>query len=286
MTLGDVSGAIDAKLWPEGVRKWGSDFGAQAIVKVVGRVETYRETKQLVVEKIRLKDDREEIDYSLIVKSSPTDPQELYSDLTGMAKDLQPPDLSRLVLSILDKVRPRLLGAPAARMLHHAYKGGLIEHMTDVTNKAKAICEFVPDINRNMVIAGAILHDIGKTLELKTDVNSRTTEGKLVGHLILGSNLITEAAMELGIKEKPWLPELQHIVLAHHGEAQFGSPVNPLTREALIVHFIDNLDAKLKMMEEALSQVDDEGFTPYNKWLNGRIFAGVESLMEEEDAGN
>lgn len=281
MILGDVSASIPAKLWPEGIRKWGAEFEERSIVKVMGRIETYRDSKQLVVEKIRPVDERERIDHTLIVKTSPLAPQELYATLLEMAEGLEPPDLARLVTAILERVREPLLEAPAARMLHHAYKGGLVEHTVSVADKARAMAGLIPEINGDMTLAGALLHDIGKTLELKTQGNSRTIEGKLIGHLILGSNLIREVAVELGLQDAPWLPELQHMVLAHHGEAQFGSPVTPLTREALVVHFVDNLDAKLKMMEEALTEQDEEGFSPYNRWLNGRIFAGALSEMED-----
>ncbi len=284
MTLGDVTANIPAKLWPEGVRKWGKSFDAGSIVKVVGRVETYRDSKQLVVEKIRVKSDKEHIDESIIVKSSAIDPVELYNELLTTAQDLAPKELRLLVTAVLERVKDRLLVAPAARMLHHAYKGGLIEHMVSVTEKAQVMARLSPDLNENMIIAGAILHDIGKTLELKPEGNSRTIDGKLIGHLIQGSILIDQVALEIGVKDCPWLPELQHIVLAHHGDPQFGSPVAPLTREALVVHFMDNLDAKLKMMEEALTEVDQEGFTPYNRWFNGRIYMGSQSSTEDEDA--
>jgi 3'-5' exoribonuclease len=138
----------------------------------------------------------------------------------------------------------------------------------------------------DLALAGAILHDVGKIQELGGTSRGRTTKGRLVGHLVLGMQIVVQAAHELGLADRPWLRELEHILLSHHGDMQFGSPVRPLTREALVVHFMDNLDSKLKIMGEALPEADDTGFTPYNKWLEGRAYVGARSRIEEDvDAG-
>jgi 3'-5' exoribonuclease len=168
-------------------------------------------------------------------------------------------------------------------MIHHAYQGGLIEHVAAVIKKVEAILQVEKGINRNIAIAGAILHDIGKTAELTPRGQGRTLEGRLIGHVILGVELIRDAATKLGCADQPWMRELEHIVLSHHGETQFGAPVRPLTREAILIHFIDNLDAKLKIVDEALESADTDGFSPYNKWLEGRAFAGSRLLAEEND---
>jgi 3'-5' exoribonuclease len=141
-------------------------------------------------------------------------------------------------------------------------------------------------INRDVAIAGAILHDIGKVRELDPARRGRTLEGRLIGHLILGVQMIREAAVEKNFSDFKWLREVEHILVSHHGESEFGSPVRPMTREAMVVHFIDNLDSKLKIIEEALESAEPDGFSKYNRWLEGRAFTGsLQQAEEENDAG-
>ena len=183
----------------------------------------------------------------------------------------------------MDKYSSALMTCPAARMVHHAYKGGLVEHVCAVTRKVEAILQIEKNINRGVALAGAILHDIGKIAEFNPNGQDRTPEGRLIGHVALGVNIVRDAALEKGMADSAWLAEIEHIILSHHGETQFGAPVRPLTREAMVVHFIDNLDSKLKIIEEALETADPAGFSPYNKWLEGRAFAGSKPDAQEDD---
>ena len=283
LILGDATGAISGKMWPESVRKWGQDFNSGDIVKVEARVEAYRDRPQLVLDKIRRADPSEIPDLSALMRVSPFDSESLLEEVKSTAEGLEPPELAQLVVEILDRHAEAIKTVPAARMIHHAYRGGLIEHIASVTRKMEAILKLEKNINRGIALAGAILHDIGKIQELSPSGGGRTTEGRLIGHLILGVNLVREIALEKGVVDRAWLREVEHILLSHHGETQFGSPVKPLTREAILVHFIDNLDAKLKIISEALESVEVDGFTAYNKWLEGRAFAGSQSLPEEDN---
>jgi len=287
LVLGDATGTVPAKMWSDSIRKWGNDFVPGTFVKVEGRVELYRERNQLVIEKIRSADVSEIPDISRLIRSPKEDPESLFEELTATAKSLKPEELAALVGAVLTENAESLKTFPAARMIHHAYKGGLVEHTVAVTRKVEAVLKLEPDIDRDIAVAGAILHDIGKTVELSPATRGRTIEGRLIGHVILGRDMIRDAAREAGLDAPTWLPELEHIVLSHHGETEFGAPVRPATREALLVHFIDNLDSKLKIMSEALQSVDAEGFTPYNKWLEGRVFEGSRlRQQEEEDDGS
>jgi len=283
IVLGDATGSIEAKMWSDVVRKWGHEFSPGDFVKVEGRVELYKERNQLVIEKIRRAELSEVPEPERLVRSPQQDPDDLFDELLRISATLKPPDLAGLVSDVLHKHGRSLKTVPAAKLVHHAYRGGLVEHTVSVTRKVNAVLELEGNIDRNIAVAGAILHDIGKVLELTPMGCGRTLEGRLIGHVILGRDLLRDAARERGCSDASWVPELEHIVLSHHGESAFGAPVRPLTREALLVHFIDNLDAKLKIMSEALEAVDAEGFTPYNKWLEGRVFAGARSLPEEED---
>jgi len=196
---------------------------------------------------------------------------------------MTPETLAELVGTILDLNEDALKTYPAAQIIHHAYRGGLIEHIAAVVKKVEAIIQVEKNINRSIALAGAILHDIGKIREIHPSGQGRTPEGRLIGHVMLGVSLVRETALEKGFLDLPWLREVEHIILSHHGESQFGAPVKPLTREALLVHHIDNLDAKLKIIDEALESVDADGFTTYNKWLEGRAFAGTPLADEEND---
>ncbi len=283
LVVGDATGAISAKMWPESIRKWGQDFSPGDVVKIEGGVETYRDHLQLVVSKIRRSDPSDVPDLSALLRMSPYDSESLFEELKVTAGSLDPPELAELVTEILDRHADAVKTFPAARMVHHAYRGGLIEHIATVTRKMEAILKLEKNINRGIALAGAILHDIGKVYELSPTGGGRTTEGRLIGHLILGLSMVRDAASEKGIVDQPWLREVEHVLLSHHGETQFGSPVKPLTREAILVHCIDDLDAKLKIINEALESVELDGFTAYNKWLEGRAFAGSQSITEEDN---
>jgi 3'-5' exoribonuclease len=283
LAVGDATGSLAAKVWSDALRKWGQDFDPGDFVKIEGRIEIYKDRNQMIVEKIRKVDNSEVPDPAILVRSTEADTDALFEDLKETAASLQPPELSRLLAHILDSNEEALKTYPAAKMIHHAYKGGLIEHIAAVKEKVEAILRLEEKIDRNIAIAGAILHDIGKVRELAQSGSSRTLEGRLIGHVILGTDILLDAARETGVDPSaPWLCEIEHIMLSHHGETQFGAPVKPLTREAILVHFIDNLDSKLKIIDEALESIDSEGFTSYNKWLEGRLYAGSHTLQEEE----
>ncbi|MDQ7781851.1 MAG: HD domain-containing protein [Desulfomonilaceae bacterium] len=281
LLLADATGSIPTKIWSDTIRKWGSEYVPGDIVKVEGRVDSYRDRNQIVVDKIRKADISEVPDPSRVVKTTRHDTDALMNELREYARKLEPPGLAELVEDMLVGNEDRLKTYPAAKMIHHAYQGGLIEHIVTVTRKVAAILPLEPSVNRSIAIAGAILHDIGKIHELRPEAAGRTLEGRLIGHVILGVEAVRRSAVERGVDEEPWLYELEHVLLSHHGEPQFGAPVRPLTREALVVHFIDNLDSKLKIMEEALESADSDGFTQYNKWLEGRAYMGSPSQEQE-----
>ncbi len=281
LKLGDSTGEISAKLWPEALEKWGKDFEIGSIVKVEGRIEMYRDMSQLIIEKIRKADENEVPNVSDVIKSTQYNVDELYEELIVLTETLDPLELSNYVKEILERIANQFKRAPAAMMVHHAYRGGLIEHTWSVTQKVLAILEIEPKINRSMAISGAILHDIGKLREMAIDARRRTTDGRLIGHITLGVTFLYEVALELGLENEPWLTDLEHILLSHHGEPGFGAPVRPFTREAILIHFVDNLDSRLKIIDEALLSVDSEGFSQYNKWLEGRAYSGVIPTPQE-----
>jgi len=281
LALCDATGTISAKIWSDAMRKWGQDFNPGDCVKVEGRVEFYRDRGQIIIDKIRAADLSEVPDIEVLIRSSERDPDCLFEELKEIARSLEPSDLAALVGTVLERTESAFKSYPAAKMVHHAYKGGLVEHVLAVTRKVETVMQLENKVNRGIALAGAILHDIGKVLELNASGQGRTLQGRLIGHVVLGVTLIRDIAAEQGNDGATWLPEIEHIVLSHHGELQFGAAVRPMTREAMMVHFMDNLDAKLKIIDEALESADADGFAPYNRWLEGRPFSGSPVLPKE-----
>jgi 3'-5' exoribonuclease len=282
ISAGDATASISGKIWPDSIRKWGLNFEPGDFVKIEGRVESYREKNQLVVEKIRIALADEIGDLKDLVRSTVEHPDSLFQELVRIAGTIEIEELAQFVTAILERHEEALKTFPAAKMVHHAYKGGLIEHTVAVSRKVDAIAATDKAINRDIAIAGAMLHDIGKLRELNPTRMGRTFEGRLIGHLVLGVETIFEVAYDMKLLDRQWFREVEHIVISHHGEVQFGSPIAPMTREALVVHFVDNLDSRLKIVEEALESVEPDGFSPYNRWLEGRAFAGSPANPKEE----
>jgi 3'-5' exoribonuclease len=283
LSLGDAGGVIRAKMWPDVIKKWGKEFEPGDVVKILGRVESYREVNQLVIDKLRTLAEDERPDLSSLTRSTEHDIGDLYQELLSRAGGLDPAELADLTVSLLESNRDKLEVCPAAKMVHHAYTGGLVEHTVNVVRKVDSLVDLEPDINRSLAVAGAILHDIGKVLELAATGEKRTVEGRLLGHLILGVLMVKEAAVRKGLGDAPWLTELIHIMVSHHGGPELGSPMRPVTREAMLVHFVDNLDSRLKIVHEALETVDSEGFSEYNRWLQAKAFSGAELKDKEAD---
>ncbi len=283
LSLGDSTGTIAGKLWSDALLRWGQEFGTGDCVKIEGRVETYKSQLQIVVEKIRRADFAEVPDARALIKVAPCDANQLLEELLESACSVKPIAMAELLIRVLTDHRDAVKSFPAARLVHHAYHGGLIEHVCNVVRKVLVIADLDININRDIAVAGAILHDMGKLLEMNTVSGSRTLQGRLLGHVVLGINLIRKIGMEMGVCEEPWFLELEHIIVSHHGEIEFGAPIKPMTREALLVHAMDDLDAKLKIIDEALEFPDAEGFGPYNKWLQGRPYSGIGRLEEENN---
>jgi 3'-5' exoribonuclease len=181
-----------------------------------------------------------------------------------------------LVLTVLERYREEFLVCPAALRYHHPYLGGLLEHTCFVTRHALASLAIYPELNRDLVLAGAILHDLGKIKELANPpAPERTVPGHLLGHVVLGWEMVRAAAQGLEFPDPTLLVQLEHIILAHHGSLEFGSPILPKTREALLVNFLDDLDAKLKMMSQHLESDSGGGdFTSYNRALQRDLYKG------------
>lgn len=281
LILSDMSGSLPAKLWSNSMKSSRLDFEIGDFVKTKGMTERYGDSLQMNIDRIRKADISEISDLDSLIRKTSFDIEILYKDILHTAELLSPPQLSELVKKVIEEHSERFRTYPAARRIHHAYFGGFIEHTYTVMTKVQAMIGLIPAINADLALAGAILHDIGKLSELDPVSKGRTIAGRLKGHVMLGIEVLRDAACQLNVVSAPWLYELEHILLSHHGELEFGALVKPLTREALLVHFIDNLDSKLKIIDEALERTGPEGFSDYNRYLEGRAYAGSHRLTED-----
>lgn len=270
LMLQDVSGEISAKVFQE-VDQADQQFDAGEFVAVQGRCQLHHERLELLLDKIRrvIPDDashgfREED----CIPTSPRPLAEMWHELLGYVSSVQHPALRNLLTHIVERHADRLRIWPAAVLVHHAYRGGLLEHVL----KIMEISTFLADryqARRDLLIAGALLHDIGKLEELTYDITiGYSVPGNLIGHITIGAGMLRDA-----IAAEPGFPrdlaiELEHLILSHHGEKELGSPVVPMTVEALILAAADDLDATLHQVRRLVADDDSDGpFTTYSKRL-------------------
>lgn len=278
MRLADGSGDLKAFLWD--LRAVEGDLeriAADAFLRVKGVVSQYNGRLQLRVDKLRFAEDAEVGDLGRFFPVSRRPLAEMLAELDALVASLQDPWLRRLLETLLVEdpvLREGFSRAPAAKSMHHVCLGGLLEHTLSVAALADRACAHYPDLNRDLVLTGALLHDLGKTAELTYARSFGYSDaGNLVGHITLESEWITRAAQGIpGFPEDLRLQVL-HIVLSHHGRLEYGSPVLPKTPEALLVHYLDDLDGKLEAMFRAIREDPGPGaWTGYSKPLERMLY--------------
>lgn len=272
LTLQDRTGEMPAKKWDVYADDLAT-FSPGNIVSVQGEVLSYNGALQMKIlsgEKI----DRSQMDVSRFVPDAPVSLEELKKELGDYLSSIKNPDIHRLTEHLLKKFKDRYLNYPAATRNHHNYLHGLLYHSLSMACLADSICVLYPGLDRDILIAGTLLHDIGKTIELSGPVaTSYTTEGKLLGHISIMQGEIRIAAKELGMmnendeeEEIPML--LEHMVLTHHGCPEYGSPLYPMTLEAHALSMIDDFDAKMVMIGKTLETLAPGEFSPRLFTLN------------------
>lgn len=247
----DKSGEIGGPIW-DNVEQYGKTCVPGAVVNVRGQVQTYRDKLQLKVEAIAAIDG-EGVDYIGFVATSERSSQNMRSELDLLISSIANPFLKTLLDRLFFDSEPgeRFRDAPAAKGIHHAYLGGLLEHSLSMAQVATLLAGHYRGIDRDLLVAGALLHDIGKVEELAHEIGviDYTDVGRLKGHLAIGCELVGHAATEIQDFPADLLTHLQHLILSHHGRHEFGSPVVPMTPEALLLSFIDDMDAKMNLIE-------------------------------------
>ena len=269
--LQDIAGEVRAKVFQD-VDTIKLEFDAGEFVKVQGRANQYQGRLELILDKIRrVMPERDAVDgfrEEDCIRCAPRPADEMWAELQSRVDSVQDPVIRGLLASMVAANADRLRIWPAARTVHHAYRSGLLEHILKIMDVLLMLGEQY-DARRDLLIAGALLHDIGKLRELSYDTATEyTVEGNLVGHIAIGVGMLRDAARERGDVPAELLTELEHLILSHHGELELGSPVVPMTIEAFLLSAVDDLDAKLHQIRRHLAEDDTPGrFTSLNRRL-------------------
>ena len=274
LVMQDKTGTIDAKIWDLGSPGVGK-FETMDYVHVEADVTLFQNSFQLNVRRIRRAQEGEyvEADYLPVSKK---DIKKMYEELLGYIRSVKNPYLQKLLCGYFVEnaaFAKAFQFHSAAKTVHHGFVGGLLEHTLSVTRLCDYYAGYYPMINRDLLLTAAIFHDIGKTRELsRFPENDYTDDGQLLGHIIIGTEMVGESIRSIpGFPEK-LATELKHCILAHHGELEYGSPKKPALLEALALNFADNKDAKMETMIEALrSGGDNKGWLGYNRLLESNI---------------
>lgn len=282
--LCDADGENSAKLWHYNPGTHG-EYSTGDIIKIRGTLREFKDLLQLNIDLIRHAEANDNVDRSLFLSGSPIEPRELYDILYKEAESFEDTALSVLVTRLMDENRQNLLLCPAAVRLHHAYPGGLLHHTWSVWRLAMSIAGLYPKLDRELITAGAILHDIGKIYEMDTDelglAGAYTTDGQLLGHIQIGIDMLRRTAEKLNTPAETVML-LEHMLLSHHGQPDFGSPKYPMFPEAEVLSQSDLLDARLFEMYDVLSSVTPGGFSERVWSLDNRMLYRARNSRTED----
>lgn len=263
IVLSDKDGEIYAKMW---------DFKEEitpmptvnTIIKVRGMLQQYNGNDQLIIQRLREANMNDNVNVSDFVKSADCEGEVMLGAIVSLVSAFEDEELKNVTLGMLSDNKEKLITFPAAEKLHHAMRGGLLYHTLSIVRLAECVCNIYPCIDRELLIAGAVLHDIAKLREYSVDstgmVDGHTVEGMLLGHLVMGAEDVGRKCDELGVdKEKKYL--LQHMLISHHGKLEFGAAVRPGFIEAEVLSQLDLLDANMYEMADAVKGVNKGDFT-------------------------
>lgn len=274
LVLLNAKGPIRAKVWDADRHPF--DFEEEDIIRVTGDLEEFKGSPSLIVRRIT-RIPPGEINYAQLFPRSERDPDEMLAELLARVRQLAEGPLRSLLLALLEDstIAEKYKLAPAAMSYHHAYLGGLIEHVLSLLALADKICDHYNELRRDLVIAGIVLHDIGKIEELSYKTGLRyTTRGTLIGHISIGVEIVSEKIRAIPDFPPTLKDQLLHIILSHHGELQFGSPKEPLFPEAFVTHALDSLDSKMQAMRTQYANDKDRpgDFTARNPALKRELY--------------
>ena len=273
LILGDNTGQLEARVWDPTDPRIAKDFAKGDIVKARGSASRYNDRLQMKVDQLRLAQ-AGEVDKADMLPSTKQDVATLWNALRGFVESVANPDLKRLLTTLLDQpaLAEAYREAPAAKQLHHAWLGGLLEHVVSLCTLADRVAPHYPLIDRDLLVTGVILHDIGKVRELSWEVGFEyTVEGTLLGHIQMGVALAEKTIDSLPNFPPKLKTLVLHMILSHHGKLEFGSPKLPMIPEALVLNFLDDLDAKMQAVQGEFDKCIREGKGPDE--LTGKVWA-------------
>lgn len=296
LTLADRSGEINGKIWNSAVATPASG----SVLKLRALVIDYNGKLQLRIEKHRPSSPQDQVDLSLLVAAAPEPAEDMLKAIDAAVDGIRHPALAVLLRRLLQQAGAALAYYPAAQRMHHAERSGLLHHMTSMLRVADAVLPCYPELDGDLVRAGIIVHDLSKIQEMNSDelgnVRDYTPDGLLLGHLVRGVVQIQQAAQAQGIPEdEEYVRLLQHMVISHHGEAEYGSPRPPMFPEAEMLHWIDVLDARMNEMQTVMRRLAPGVFSEKIWSLERRLYhphyfqqqaqsALVEAAPAQEDA--
>jgi 3'-5' exoribonuclease len=273
LILGDKTGQLEGRIWELGDPRIEKKFDKGDVVKARGSASRFDDRLQMKIDQLRLAQTGE-VDKSDLLPSTTYDVAALWSQLQASVDSLTNPDLKRLITAVLGDpaIAAAYREAPAARQLHHAWLGGLLEHVVSLLSLADRVAAHYPLLDRDLLLTGVILHDIGKIRELSWVVGfDYTIEGTLLGHIQMGIDMVEKTIASL-----PGFPDrlrtlVLHMILSHHGKLEFGSPKLPMIPEALVLNFVDDLDAKMQAVSSEFDKSMREGKGPNE--LTGKVWS-------------
>ncbi len=285
-TLCDKTGTLPARMWQASESIFNS-IPVDGFLQIKGRTEDYKGSLQLIIDGLRPYS-AEKVDLAEFIPVTECDVEEMWAELLEILRGVKNKHLRLLIKKFVEDSEfvDAFKKSPAAMQLHNPFVGGLLEHTLAVARAAKALLGLYPKLNADLVLASVFLHDIGKVAELTSGVTIKYSDrGQLVGHITMAAIWVSEKAAEIAQETSEPFPQrtvdlLQHIILSHHGEHEFGSPKLPAIPEAFFIHYLDNLDAKMYMTVNAIEKDPDASatFTSYLRQLNTRIYKLSEEL--------
>lgn len=273
--LSDASGIVSGKKWDLYPSERDFIYGLKGgdIVRAAGKISEFNATIQLNLDSISPLAAGERVERAELYKTAPEESEDMYEYIVGRIKDFEDEELKKLCLSFYEDNRERLMYYPAAMRNHHAEYGGLLYHVKRMMMMGEKMCEVYTNLSKDLLLAGVALHDIEKLNEILSDENGMSpgysAEGQMLGHLVMGAIVINARCRELGISEEKAMM-MEHMVLSHHYEPEYGSPKKPLFPEAELLHYLDMVDAKMFDFEDTLSTVKPGEFSDRVFQLDGR----------------
>ncbi|MBR7071344.1 MAG: HD domain-containing protein [Clostridia bacterium] len=285
LTLGDKEGEINGKVWRYSPAEHG-EYEANQLVKIRGVIRSYNGADQLSIEQIRPVLESDGVSVEDYVKTAAFSGDQMYEELYRLAESFQDAELKALVTAVLADHRKALLYWPAAYKLHHAVRGGLLMHTLSIVRLAEGVCRVYPFVDRELLLTGAILHDIAKIEEFSVNeagvAEDYSVEGNLLGHLAMGAMKIERYAKQLNLSKQTAML-VEHMILSHHGEPEFGAAVRPMFIEAELLSELDLMDSRVYEMREAVSGAKSDGFSQ-RVWAldNRKLFRHDRTDLEEK----